>query len=217
MRVIDAADPTRVLATGRIAGQAQAGEVDFTACNGDYTFRDLEMANGMKITLNLSGTQYLDEGVYLFSSELRGETSSQTFVGLSTAGSTQAVNLEVDLAFRVTEPEAVRTVMGTEYTESVTETETRQRTDTITAKEITAELSIITVTEDESRLKWDKTWETKAPVIPLGDEDPSEEIPEENVPRTDDISAVWKAQSLLAGFGLLGMALAERKRRGKAQ
>ena len=217
VRVIDAADPTRVLATGRIAGQAQAGEVDFTACNGDYTFRDLEMANGMKITLNLSGTQYLDEGVYLFSSELRGETSSQTFVGLSTAGSTQAVNLEVDLAFRVTEPEAVRTVMGTEYTESVTETETRQRTDTITAKEITAELSIITVTEDESRLKWEKTWETKAPVIPLGDEDPSEEIPEENVPRTDDISAVWKAQSLLAGFGLLGMALAERKRRGKAQ
>ena len=54
-------------------------------------------------------------------------------------------------------------------------------------------------------------------MIPLGDDDPSEETPEENVPRTDDISAVWKAQSLLAGFGLLGMALAERKRRGKAQ
>ena len=217
MRVIDAADPTRVLATGRIAGQAQAGEVDFTASNGDYTFRDLEMANGMKITLNLSGTQYLDEGVYLFSSELRGETSSQTFVGLSTAGSTQAVNLQVDLAFRVTEPEAVKTAVGAKYTESVTDIETQQRTDTITTKEIMAELSIITVTEDESRLKWKKTWETKAPVIPLGDDDPSEETPEENVPRTDDISAVWEAQSLLAGLGLLDMALAERKRRGKAQ
>lgn len=67
--------------------------------NGVYTIQDIELAEGVTITLNLEGTQHLTEGVYIYEC-----SNSQNFVGMTKR--TQNVDLEVNMKFEVEEPEA---------------------------------------------------------------------------------------------------------------
>ena len=79
---------------GRILADGTAGT--------DYTIRDLELAEGVKFNLNLSGIQNLQQGAYLYSADLYSD--SQTFIGV--ASGSQQVNLNVQMEFSVTDPAA---------------------------------------------------------------------------------------------------------------
>ena len=86
---------------GRVAGTKQDGEVDLDRDDqGNYWFRGIVLTEGgQNITLNLEGVQNLKEGVYLYTSEVRGtSTSSKSMVGLVNGGA-RGVDVSVDISF----------------------------------------------------------------------------------------------------------------------
>lgn len=98
--------------------------------NGTYTIEDLEIFEGVNITLNLEGTQDLERGVYLYTSEIYDEKTSQTFVGV--AEGERKVDLEVSLKFEVEDPTInhTNTRTTTKITDKNTVTEKVTREDT---------------------------------------------------------------------------------------
>ena len=69
--------------------------------DGSYTLKGVPLPGGKNITLNLKGTQNIENGVYLFTCAKDGKPS-QTFVGAGAAQ--QDINLSVDFGFSVTDP-----------------------------------------------------------------------------------------------------------------
>lgn len=127
-----------------------------------YTIKDLEIAEGVTVTLNLSGTQNLEPGVYLYTSEVRTDQetqkdiTSQTFVGV--ADGTREVNLNVNLKFDVQDPQLA--VKSNTKQETATKTNTKVETGTGTRTEVT-ESKHITVTEtvtESTRSTWYSSW-----------------------------------------------------------
>jgi len=107
-----------VIKTARIAGNQQEGETfdQVTAdANGNYTLTGLELIEGSNATFNLKleGAQYLEQGVYIYTSEVRDyvnkngnvneDVSSQTFVGIAEGYKSVDVSMNVDLTFHVEE------------------------------------------------------------------------------------------------------------------
>ena len=101
-----------VVGSGRIAGEGADDEnmnqVEITYDeNGKpiYTLKDMELIEGSntKFNLTLEGAQYLEQGVYIYSSEVRDGNDSQTFVGMAEGYKRVDVAMEVDLTFNVKE------------------------------------------------------------------------------------------------------------------
>lgn len=124
--------------------------------NGTYTITGLQLAENLTITLNLSGTQHLDTGVYLYSSEVRGTTSSQTFVGI--ASGKRDVNLNVSLSFRVDEATAAIESTSSGTTREKTDTSEETRTDTVSESTVKASVVITTEVTEETAKEWENTW-----------------------------------------------------------
>ena len=89
-----------VMASGRIAGEGDEPELSKDE-NGNYYFDNVTMVEGdQSFQLKLSGVQYLEEGVYLYSSEIsEDDVSSQTMVGL--ASGERGVNVSMDIQFNL--------------------------------------------------------------------------------------------------------------------
>ena len=87
------------VASGRIAGEGPEEEFLPKDENGNYYFENVSMSEGdQHFQLNLSGVQYLEEGVYLYSSEIsEDDVSSQTMVGL--ASGERGVDVSMDIKF----------------------------------------------------------------------------------------------------------------------
>lgn len=119
------------IATKRISGNGGNKAAQSTDAKGNavYTLTNLQIAEGVKMNLNLYGTQNLDQGVYLYTAQVYSD--SQTFVGISKG--TREVNLSVDMKFEVEEPTAkLRETESSEttYEKDVTvSTKTDLRTD----------------------------------------------------------------------------------------
>lgn len=95
-----------VLASGRIAGEAQEGENVLTPdAEGNYSFTGITLVEGeQNFNITLEGIQNLAEGVYLYSSEVRtdedgDDVSSQTMVGV--ASGRRGVNVSMNIEFDV--------------------------------------------------------------------------------------------------------------------
>ena len=95
-----------LLASGRIAGVLQEGEVRLeTDGNGKFTFKNLELIEGVQeLQIYLEGSQKLNRGVYLYSSEVNGEDSSQTMVGVADGYRKVNVNAADSVVFEVNDP-----------------------------------------------------------------------------------------------------------------
>ncbi len=139
----------------RLAGddsQTKYGMLEQNA-NGSYTITNLQLTEGIDIRLNLSGTQNLDHGVYLYSSQMKNRQTSQTFVGI--ANGTRKVNLDVTLDFNVDEPtaavETVETKRTTRQTDTVTETSTTVTKETA----VMADVTVKTDVEEKTERIWD--------------------------------------------------------------
>lgn len=207
---------------GRILADGTAGS--------DYTIKDLELPEGVKINLNLSGTQNLEQGVYLYSAEVY--STSQTFVGIGSG--TQQVNLNVQMEFSVTDPEAEVKHTTKTWKEKEVDTESYTKVDnfkreqkgtetsqTVTVKTETIGTAVKTnVTTKET--KKDREWLSNYvyQLITVKDEDGGngggefttildEEVPLADAPETGDISVLWAAMSMLSLAGML--MLAKRK------
>lgn len=75
--------------------------------DGSYTIPDVEIAEGVTVNLNLSGTQDLGTGVYIYTSLEGNFNSSQTLVTLATGQ--RKVNLNMNMNLSVEEPTAAAT------------------------------------------------------------------------------------------------------------
>lgn len=98
--------------TKRLAGDDSAtgyGKI-YPDENGNYVIEGLQLMEGIAITLNLKGVQHLSDGVYIYKNN-----NFQDFVGLSRLE--QEVNLKVDMAFNVKEPDMQEVQMGTVHSE----------------------------------------------------------------------------------------------------
>lgn len=69
--------------------------------DGSYTLSGLLLSANTTVTLNLNGTQNIENGVYLFTC-VKNNQSSQTFIGAGSAQ--QDVDLSVDFSFNVDDP-----------------------------------------------------------------------------------------------------------------
>ncbi len=199
--------------------------------NVEFLIEDLELPEGTKINLNLSGAQNLKEGAYLYTAEVY--STSQTFI--SVASGTREVDLNVKMQFDVTDPEASYTHTSKTWSETDTDTTfykktdqyRKERTGTVTSQNVTVTTEITgtrirTDTEiktTESERSWfdsyyyeltttdgdggDKTKETDDQEIIL-----DEEVPLASAPKTGDLSLVWL---LMAMICLAGAAMLSRK------
>lgn len=94
--------------------------------DGSYTIPDVQIAEGVNVNLNLSGTQELGTGVYIYTSLEGTFNDSQTLVTL--ASGERSVNLNMNMKFEVEAP----TATVTQGSETVYGTRTDVRTDTRT-------------------------------------------------------------------------------------
>ena len=94
-------DQEEVLATGRIVGEPKEGEILLVPDeNGNYTFSGITLVEGAhNVNISLSGVQNLREGVYIYTSEVVDDVSSQTLVAL--ASGAHNIDVSMDLTFEL--------------------------------------------------------------------------------------------------------------------
>ena len=199
-------------ADSNILGKVMAGGKEVGT---SITFTDLELVEGVKFTINLDGTQELEEGVYIYTSEKINGKPSQTFVGLAQGEHT--VDLAVDMKFTVTEPDVLVKDPGATPGQTRIETETERKTDIETVTTKTQDSETVTLTVEQTKREWESSWEKEYeyeyPVVPYnddfggdGDEDEiiieDEDVPLAAAPQTGDISLLFAAISTISLGGL---------------
>jgi hypothetical protein len=176
-----------IVAVRRLVGALAEGEIMATGTATEtgmiYTLDDITLTKGVSVTLNLTGTQVLAEGVYLYSADVY--TDSQTFVGV--ASGKRQVDVSVDLSFDMEAPKAeiqhdtATTVTTTtdEYTASKTDVEaTAKISVTTTTKETTASVEKTATESNSITLQSDEPEPTPEPTPEPAPEPTDEPTPE---------------------------------------
>jgi len=183
VKVLDAQGNT--VASGRIAGKAKEGETVLTAdANGNYTFSDIVLTEGnQNFNITLEGIQNLEEGVYLYTSEIREDVYSQTMVGLAEGERAVSVTMNIEFDLSV-EDEVVASehVWRTEWTRS-------------------GGGGTFRIRRDDGGGNGDDTVEI-----------PDEEVPLADAPKTGDGSLILAAISALSGIGYGAVTFTSRRR-----
>lgn len=127
---------------------------------GEYEVTGVVLQEGVTINLKISGTQHLDQGVYLYTSEKIDDKPSQTFI--SVAEGKRNVNLNVNLQFTVNEPEIDLNSNSKRHTEKRTERTTTEKTFHETEKIVSALVEVttteVTTTENTWNGDYKETW-----------------------------------------------------------
>ena len=185
-----------IAAQGRIAGGSAEedaangfNDVSFDEKTGTYTLSGLQLAENesFDFDLKLVGTQHLEQGVYIFTSEIRDNVSSQTFVSVLEGEKEVNVSRGYEICFNVTEQTTI-----------IAERNWRDTNDPVYSGE-----------EDEDpqpRARYRLT-RGVGQLETLIDE----EVPLAEVPQTGDISILWFALIALSGLGLCLISLSEKK------
>ncbi len=206
-------------ADSNILGKIMAGGKEVGT---SVTFKDVELIEGMKFTICLDGTQELEEGVYIYTSEKINNEPSQTFVGLAMGEHT--VDLVVDMEFSVSEPDVQVKDPASLPGETRIQTETERKTDIEIVTTEVQNIKVSTVVTEKTKREWEsykekeytydydvELYEDETEII---DEDETEiideEVPLAAAPKTGDISGLW---IVLSGFSAAGMFLLGRKRK----
>ena len=169
--VVDAAG--NILASGRVAGENKEDE-DYKTLeadeNGNYTFSNIVMTEGeQNFNITLEGIQNLEQGVYLYTSEVRGTTSSQTMVGM--AEGEHAVEVSMNIKFELSVDDEVVA------TERISRSKISQND-----PETTPEEPII---EELGEIEEPDVPLTDLPETPADTEEPVVDIAEGDVPMAD--------------------------------
>jgi hypothetical protein len=138
-----------------------------------YTLEDVQLPAGAKVTLTLTGTQILSQGVYLYTA---GDyRSTQTFVGI--ASGTRKVDLSVDLSFQETAPTAAFQYTTASKTTALTGTRQDTKVDTVTYSLTTASAGT-TVVPDEDPADPEEPSDSTEIDLPDGSEEDIIEYPD---------------------------------------
>jgi len=196
------------IASGRIAGEGPEDEFLPVDDNGNYYFDNVTMIEGdQSFQLNLSGVQYLDEGVYLYSSEISDDdVSSQTMVGL--AGGERGVNVSMDIQFNLD-------VEGVVVTERVWHEERDPVVVHPPQNLPDPEPNTPVTPQDPAEPAEPAAW--TAPENQRLANDEAVEIPEEPVPlatpvTTGDDTGLWIMALLVIACGMVAVNIFDRKR-----
>lgn len=194
------------IATKRIAGTSKTKDLDYDKFeeNGNvYTFRDLLLPNGTKITIELTGTRDLGNGIYIFSSEDKNGQTSQTFIGLADSHKKQTVNMSFTMKFNIEEASATITTeervtkAHSASNWSTRDEDVRSRTRTITEGDDDADA------DDDSDADADADADSDADVpdepTPLTNI-PTVPVPLANVPVEDTLTEIVDEDVPLAGL-----------------
>lgn len=205
-----------IVASGRIAGQAQEGETVLTPDEqGNYTFSGITLVEGnQNFNITLEGVQNLEEGVYLYTSEIREEVSSQTMVGL--AGGDRAVSVSMNIEFNLDVQDEVVVRERVWRTEWTTDPPAPEENDP------EADPQDLTVPEEEEPVTTFMIREEPAAAAAEAAEDgeavdglleiPDEEVPLADAPKTGDGSLILAAISALSGIGYAGITFTTRRK-----
>ena len=177
-----------VIASGRVAGEAQEGELILTAdAEGNYTFTDIVLTEGnQSFNLTLEGIQNLEEGVYLYSSEVRNGNSSQTMVGM--AKGEREVNVSMTLSFDLNVEDEVIVKERIWRDDSTIENEPEEE------EELPPPVDYRVVINDEGL-----------------EEIPEEPVPLASAPKTGDTSGLWAVMIATAALSLLAINVSGKK------
>lgn len=178
----------KIIATQRLAGQSKENEKNWGRIeevspgsgNWKIVFDNLSLAAGddQNITIQLSGTQNLGEGVYIFTSETKNGEQSQTFVGMTTTKDTRDVDISFNLSFDVTDAQAKFVSETTQKNSSKEDKVFYKRVDTKTER--LQQSNITTITENESHREWANSWKnTYSYEDEIPEETPTPTSPEE--------------------------------------
>jgi len=177
-----------VIASGRVAGEAQEGELVLTAdAEGNYTFTNIVLTEGnQSFNLTLEGIQNLEEGVYLYSSEVRNGNSSQTMVGM--AKGEREVNVSMTLSFDLNVEDEVIVKERIWRDDSTIENEPEEE------EELPPPVDYRVVINDEGL-----------------EEIPEEPVPLASAPKTGDTSGLWAVMIATAALSLLAINVSGKK------
>jgi len=184
----------------RLAGTNSEGreaETILPDTNGVYTLSGLQLSENsdFKFDLRLDGTQYLKQGVYVYTAH-GGSSASQTMVGIAEGTHTVNVAASMTISFNVDES---KNVVATRYW--------REESDPVV---FVTPAEVVPPAEEE---------ETPAPPVRyrmergVGEEEViiDEPVPLADVPQTGDNSVLWFALIMLSGLGLCILDLSGKK------
>ena len=211
--------------------------------NGVFTIPGVTLTEGVQFSLNLSGVQHLDDGVYILHDSGYNKTDWQDYVSLTKKDA--KVNITMDMDFTATEdPNFTHTTqtwqedkIDTAYYTKTDSGNTKlsgswQSGSTATSSTLIGYTSTVTVeTKSEAQ---QREWYEIAPSYPPEEEetpppvnyrvvinDGGEEIPDERVPlaaapKTGDNSGLWIVLVLTAMFCLFVINVSSKKRQRKS-
>ena len=224
-------DMTTPIAEGRIAGEGMEGEnMLYADANGNYTFKGITMIEGdQNFNITLEGVQNLEEGVYLYTSEVRTdedgeETSSQTLVGK--AEGKRDVNVSMNIRFELDVEDEIVATERYWRNERIDGDDDDDDDDDIPGDDDdddtpkgdddddddVTEIGDDDVPQSEFPGDDDDDDDTDIPEddVPL-EELPEDDVPLAEVPKTGDASILWFALSALSGAGLVGLNLTKKR------
>ena len=185
----------------RLAGENSEGRTHetITPVDGVYTLTGLQLSENEDFVfdLRLEGTQYLENGVYIYTAQ-GGYDKSQTFVGMAEGTHSVDVSRSVTISFDVDENNNV-----------VAERTWHDEYDPSNTPPSPPEYPVDPASFEEV---------PPPQIFRLNNQDGLETIPEEPVPLaapviTGDNSAMWMAVVLFALFGMVAINLSDKKQR----
>lgn len=190
-----------------------------------YILEGLQLAENSDVSFNLKleGTQYLEEGVYVFKSEMIEDdggnkvSSSQNLIGRFSGTAEVDVSMSITMSFDVKEGTVSTTrEWRSEWTNSGNPDSkpTTPSEETPPKNPTDPELEIPDGNVPLGSQTGDSVSGTpNDQVLEIPDAElPSAEIPASNVPRTGDDSGLWLGLTALCACGLAALALTGRKR-----
>jgi len=192
--------------TKRLAGNAADYEKLGMNEDGSYTFTGLKLSENQdfNFNLNLTGTQYLEQGVYIYTAQ-GGVNTSQTFVGLAEGTQEVNVNASMSLSFSVEEKKDVHIERVWHEDNDPTIYILKDKdTEEIEEEEIPLDPVPYNLQPTPPAEKLDVPSETET----ILDED----VPLAAVPGLGDESYSWLMIAAFAGIGFVALNLPEKKR-----
>ncbi|MBQ7936901.1 MAG: Cys-Gln thioester bond-forming surface protein [Oscillospiraceae bacterium] len=197
-----------VVGSGRVAGDGSQddgfNDVYYDEKTDSYTLTGLELIEGSdtKFNLKLEGAQYLERGVYIYTSEVRDDTPSQTFVGIAEGYKSVDTAMEIDLSFNV--EEGTVTTLREWHSEGDPVYRIIDGDEEFEEEEIPLTPVLYNAEPNPPAEKLDVPSDTET----ILDED----VPLAAVPGLGDESSMWLMVAVFAFVGFMALNLPEKKR-----
>lgn len=215
----------------RLAGTAAEDETYETIvpdADGNYTISGLKLSENETFTfdLRLEGTQYLEQGVYIYTSETADSDQNgdgivnedepyQTMVGIAEGFRNVDISLAVTVSFDVDENNLIHAARSW-HKEGTYSYAPPVQPDELPEKESPEEITTEEIPENtfsEEELSVEENPPADTPVPPADPVSPSENAPLANVPQTGDTTILYMVLTLMSASGLTFLALFGKKRK----